>query len=71
MPKLTPAKQKQQELLELCQDLEEHIRLARDYATTPGNIWIARNELNIIGRMVAELESKLSEIETANSNEQS
>lgn len=62
MKNLTPADKKRQELLELCQDLEQHIRLARDYGTTPGDIWLARSELNIIGRLVADLENKLSEI---------
>lgn len=60
--KPTPAEKHQQELFDICQSLEDHIRLARDYATTPGNTWMARDELNTIGRLVAELESKLSDL---------
>lgn len=68
MKKLTPAEQKKQELLDLCERLEQHVRLARDYATTPGNNWMARDELNTLGRLVADLETKLAEIEHSESN---
>lgn len=36
--------------------------MLRDYATTPDNVWLARNELNRIQELSAELEQLLADI---------
>jgi hypothetical protein len=47
-----------------CAQMIEHIKLLRDFATTPGNIWLARSELNRINQMAAEMEQILSSIKS-------
>lgn len=49
----------------LCSDLMEHAKLMRDYATTPGNIWLARSELTKIMQLADELEGLMDQIKSA------
>jgi hypothetical protein len=50
----------------LCAEIAEHLKLLRDYATTPGNTWLARAELTRINQLTAELEQILSQLAAAN-----
>ncbi len=52
----------QGQLIDLCEQLMSHVKLLRDYATTPDNIWLARGELNQIGEMTAEIDKLLAQI---------
>ena len=45
-----------------CDALTNHAKLLRDYALTPGNIWLARSELSRISQVVTELEQLLETI---------
>lgn len=51
--------------LELAEDLIKHIALARDYATTPRNVWLARGEQDKAAGLLAELEVILDAIKAA------
>ena len=53
------------EYLNLCNQLVEHARLMRDYATTPGNTWLAKSELSKIMQLTDELEKLLENIRQA------
>jgi len=54
--------------LELCEQLIQHTQSLRDYALTPGDIWLARGELQQIGPLISQLETLLEEIKAADSN---
>ena len=54
--------QSQSQLLEACERMTEHVKMLRDYATTPDNIWLARSELNHITELAGEMEELLSQI---------
>lgn len=58
----------QGQLIDLCEQLMAHVKLLRDYATTPDNVWLARGELNQIGEMTAEIDKILAEIKLADAN---
>ncbi len=51
------------DLHELSQQLSQHVKLLRDYATTPGDLWLARAELAKAAGLISELESLLAKIE--------
>ncbi len=55
----------QAELLELCQDLTEHVKLLRDFAVNPGSTWLARHELSKASQLLGEIETVLTNIEAA------
>ncbi len=55
------------ECIELCSDTTEHIKLLRDYATTPGNAWLAKGELSKITGLVSDLDTLLEQIKRAES----
>lgn len=63
--RLSPADQARADYLMLCSELMEHAKLMRDYATTPGNIWLARSELNKIMALATELERLMDTIKQA------
>lgn len=44
------------------EELARHIKLLRDYATTPGNAWLAEDELYQIQALIRELEELVAEI---------
>lgn len=52
-------------LIDLCVVLDEHVKLLRDYATTPGNVWLARGELERISELSAEIDALLRAIKEA------
>ena len=49
-------------ILELTQDLSEKVTTLRDYATTPGNAWLAKGEIQSITVMLNDIESIVDEI---------
>lgn len=51
--------------LELCSQLESHVQRLRDYATTPGNAWLAKGELQTASLLMSELDVLLDEIKIA------
>jgi hypothetical protein len=51
--------------LELCSQLETHAQRLRDYATTPGNAWLAKGELQTASLLLSELDMLLDEIKTS------
>lgn len=51
--------------LDLTVELGEHLKLLRDYALTPGNSWLARNELSIISTLMSDLEMSVDAIKRA------
>jgi len=54
-----------EQIIERCETMTEHVKLLRDYATTPDNVWLARGELNLIGEQAGELEALLSQLKQA------
>lgn len=53
------------QLLELTDKLQEHTAQLRDFGTTPGNVWLARGELQTITTVLGDLESLLEDIRAA------
>ena len=53
------------EILELCQSMDEHIKLLRDYSLTPGNGWLAKSELSKLHGQTSEMETLLHELALA------
>ena len=49
-------------LLELIEQLGDHAGQLRDYGSVPGNVWLARGELQNIGQLVSDLEGLLEDI---------
>jgi hypothetical protein len=45
--------------------VEERAQTLRDYATTPGNAWLAKGELQAIAQLVSDLETLLEQIKQA------
>lgn len=52
----------QAHLHDVATEMAEHVSLLRDYATTPGNVWLARSELNRIQELAGEVEKLLEQI---------
>lgn len=57
----------QAQCLELSNELMEHAKLMRDYATTPGDTWLARAELIKIMDLAAQLDALLDKIKASES----
>jgi hypothetical protein len=53
----------QTEIQDKCADLIEHINLMRDFATTPGNGWLAKAELAKINQIIADIDKLLDEVD--------
>ena len=51
--------------IELCHDLIEHTQTLRDFATTPGNAWLAKGQLQVMSQLLSELDVLLGEIKQA------
>ena len=49
-------------LLELLQDVDDHSAQLRDFASVPGNAWLARGEHQQIMAILTEIESLLDDI---------
>jgi hypothetical protein len=52
-------------LMELTDEINERTAQLRDYITSPGNAWLAKNELQTISLLISDLESLLEEIKQA------
>ncbi|HSX00952.1 MAG TPA: hypothetical protein VLF67_01805, partial [Candidatus Saccharimonas sp.] len=50
------------ELQDLLSELQDRAALLRDYASTPGNTWLAKGELQRITQLVSDLEATLEAI---------
>jgi hypothetical protein len=61
-----PSETAETQLIEICNLLTEHVKLMRDYATTPGNEWLARSEVSQIQELMAQVEELLAKIKQAN-----
>ena len=57
----------QAQILELTQDLNEKVTTLRDYATTPGNAWLAKGEIQSITSLLSEIEMIVDEIKQGES----
>lgn len=64
---VSPIDELRSQFQSLTEDLMEHLKLARDYATTPHNAWLSRTELNNAGNILAELETTLDRIKAEES----
>ncbi len=53
------------ECIALCAKIEEHLKLLRDYATTPGDVWLAKGELTKINGLSGEMDALLAKIKRA------
>jgi len=49
-------------LLELTEDIQEHTAGLRDFATTPGNAWLAKGELQQLMSLLSDMETLLEDI---------
>lgn len=56
----------QTECIDICSDATDHIKLLRDYATTPGNAWLAKGELSKLNGLMSDLDSLLDQIKRSN-----
>ncbi len=56
-----------QHCLEVTVEINEHMKLLRDYSVTPGNSWLARNELSIVQTLLSDLEQSIDAIKRAES----
>lgn len=52
------------ELIELTEQMEKHLKLLRDYAASPGDLWLARGELTRSNSLLAEAGKLLDQIES-------
>lgn len=50
-------------LIELTEELEKQLKLLRDYAASPGDIWLAKGELAKAAALLAEAGKLIGEIE--------
>jgi hypothetical protein len=49
-------------LLELTEEIESHTTQLRDFATSPGNAWLAKGELQQLQGLLSDMESLLEDI---------
>jgi hypothetical protein len=52
-------------LLELTEVIGEHVANLRDFATTPGNAWLAKGELQQLTTLLSDMETLLEDIKQA------
>lgn len=64
MPK-SPTDPLRARLLELTEEIQEHIAGLRDFATTPGNAWLAKGELQQLTTLLSDMETLLEDIKQA------
>ena len=50
------------QIQDLSAELIDQIKLIRDYATTPGNSWLAKNELTRLQSHMTDLEELINQI---------
>ncbi|MEO7617527.1 MAG: hypothetical protein ABIS59_01665 [Candidatus Saccharibacteria bacterium] len=63
----TPTDPLRARILELTQDLNEKVTTLRDYATTPGNAWLAKGEIQSISAMLSDIETIVEQIQKTES----
>lgn len=61
MPK-SPTDPLRVRLLELTEEIELHTTQLRDFATSPGNTWLAKGELQTLTSLLSDMESLLEDI---------
>jgi hypothetical protein len=52
-------------LLELTEQIADHTAQLRDFATTPGNAWLAKGELQMLTTLLSDMEALLEDIKQA------
>ena len=62
MPKSTHPDPQRARLLELLEDLSNRQSQLRDFATIPGNAWLAKAELQTMTIILSDLEALLEDI---------
>lgn len=58
----TPEDRIRAQIQDLSAEIVEQIKLVRDYATTPGNSWLAKNELSRLQARMTDLEELINKI---------
>lgn len=48
--------------LDLIVEINDHLKLLRDYSVTPGNSWLARSELQRIQALMSDLDASIDAI---------
>ena len=64
MPK-SPTDPLRARLLEQTEDIQAHTAILRDFATTPGNAWLAKGELQQLMTRLSDMENLLEDIKQA------
>jgi hypothetical protein len=62
MAKQPPTDPLRAKLLELLEEMNDRTIQLRDYATVPGNAWLAKGELQNMSNLISDLETLLEEI---------
>jgi hypothetical protein len=62
MPKSTPTDPLRARLLELLEEITQHQNQLRDFASIPGNAWLAKGELQTITTLISDLEALLEDL---------
>jgi len=65
MPKSSPEDPLRTKLLELATAVEQHTAALRDFASSPGNAWLARTEHQELMNLLSDLETLLEDIKQA------
>jgi hypothetical protein len=65
MAKHHPTDPLRAKLLELVEEIQERTDQLRDFATTPGNAWLAKGELQNLNTLLSDMESLLEDIKQA------
>ncbi len=58
----TPEDRIRAQIQDISAEIVDQIKLIRDYATTPGNSWLAKNELTRLQARMTELEELIDKI---------
>ncbi len=51
--------------LEVVAEIQDHLKLVRDYAVSPGDSWLARNEMSKVSTLMSDLEASIDAIKKA------
>jgi hypothetical protein len=62
MTKSIPPDPLRARFLELLEELTQHQNQLRDFATIPGNAWLAKGELQTMSTLMSDLEALLEDI---------
>lgn len=65
MAKHTPTDPLRAQLAELLEKLVDHQNQLRDFASVPGNAWLAKGELQAMMTTISDLEAILEDIKQA------